>query len=207
MYFMCFFSVCADEIAFLEGMTVVYKSSIDLFFYVVGSAQENEVRPVCRWAGLWLAEVLSILQSCHLICMWRQFILTIMESWSVLDTIWYLCHFVCQRGWTYNKKSAVSPRFLFYLSLSFPVFVWSQLMLMAVLNCLFESLSQMLRWVHALYSYRSKVWVQWDFFLKKWIHLFCKDALNWSRVEVKTITDFCSFQFLCKCSLSSSNNS
>lgn len=33
----------ADEIAFLEGMTIVYKSSIDLFFYVAGSAQENEV--------------------------------------------------------------------------------------------------------------------------------------------------------------------
>lgn len=33
----------ADEIAFLEGMTIVYKGSIDLFFYVVGSAQENEV--------------------------------------------------------------------------------------------------------------------------------------------------------------------
>lgn len=32
-----------DEIAFLEGMTIVYKSSIDLFFYVVGSSQENEV--------------------------------------------------------------------------------------------------------------------------------------------------------------------
>lgn len=33
----------ADEIAFLEGMTIVYKNSIDLSFYVVGSAQENEV--------------------------------------------------------------------------------------------------------------------------------------------------------------------
>ncbi|KAK0135783.1 Coatomer subunit zeta-1 [Merluccius polli] len=32
-----------NEIAFLEGMTVVYKSSIDLFFYVVGSSQENEL--------------------------------------------------------------------------------------------------------------------------------------------------------------------
>ncbi|XP_031733454.1 coatomer subunit zeta-1-like [Anarrhichthys ocellatus] len=32
-----------NEIAFVEGMTVVYKSSIDLFFYVVGSAEENEV--------------------------------------------------------------------------------------------------------------------------------------------------------------------
>ncbi|KAG1967333.1 SNARE-like superfamily protein [Pimephales promelas] len=32
-----------NEIAFLEGMTIVYKSSIDLFFYVVASAQENEL--------------------------------------------------------------------------------------------------------------------------------------------------------------------
>ncbi|KAA0705969.1 Coatomer subunit zeta-1 [Triplophysa tibetana] len=32
-----------NEIAFVEGMTVVYKSSIDLFFYVVGSPQENEL--------------------------------------------------------------------------------------------------------------------------------------------------------------------
>ncbi|KAG5279296.1 hypothetical protein AALO_G00076220 [Alosa alosa] len=32
-----------NEIAFLEGMTIVYKGSIDLFFYVVGSAQENEL--------------------------------------------------------------------------------------------------------------------------------------------------------------------
>ncbi|XP_029428409.1 coatomer subunit zeta-2 isoform X2 [Rhinatrema bivittatum] len=31
------------EITFLEGMTIVYKSSIDLFFYVVGSSQENEL--------------------------------------------------------------------------------------------------------------------------------------------------------------------
>ncbi|KAI1887143.1 hypothetical protein AGOR_G00203100 [Albula goreensis] len=32
-----------NEIAFLEGMTIVYKSSIDLFFYVVASAHENEL--------------------------------------------------------------------------------------------------------------------------------------------------------------------
>uniref|UniRef100_A0A5F9DIR1 Coatomer subunit zeta n=1 Tax=Oryctolagus cuniculus TaxID=9986 RepID=A0A5F9DIR1_RABIT len=30
------------EIAFLGGMTIVYKSSVDLFLYVVGSSQENE---------------------------------------------------------------------------------------------------------------------------------------------------------------------
>ncbi|MEQ2253919.1 hypothetical protein ILYODFUR_037488 [Ilyodon furcidens] len=39
-----FFYISVDEIAFLEGMTIVYKNSIDLFFYVVGSAQENEVQ-------------------------------------------------------------------------------------------------------------------------------------------------------------------
>uniref|UniRef100_H3AM19 Coatomer subunit zeta n=1 Tax=Latimeria chalumnae TaxID=7897 RepID=H3AM19_LATCH len=32
-----------SEIAFLEGMTIIYKSSIDLYFYVVGSSQENEL--------------------------------------------------------------------------------------------------------------------------------------------------------------------
>ncbi|XP_054987935.1 coatomer subunit zeta-2 isoform X2 [Sorex araneus] len=31
------------EIAFLGGMTIVYKSSIDLFLYVVGSSHENEL--------------------------------------------------------------------------------------------------------------------------------------------------------------------
>ncbi|KAF1552065.1 Coatomer subunit zeta-1, partial [Eudyptes schlegeli] len=32
-----------SEIALLEGLTVVYKSSIDLYFYVIGSSHENEV--------------------------------------------------------------------------------------------------------------------------------------------------------------------
>ncbi|XP_074018743.1 coatomer subunit zeta-2 isoform X2 [Numenius arquata] len=31
------------EIACLEGLTIVYRSSIDLFFYVVGGCQENEL--------------------------------------------------------------------------------------------------------------------------------------------------------------------
>lgn len=31
------------EIACLEGLTVVYRSSVDLFFYVVGGCQENVV--------------------------------------------------------------------------------------------------------------------------------------------------------------------
>lgn len=33
----------SGEIALLEGLTVVYKSNIDLFFYVIGSSHENEV--------------------------------------------------------------------------------------------------------------------------------------------------------------------
>lgn len=36
-------AVPAGEIALLEGLTVVYKSSIDLYFYVIGSSHENEV--------------------------------------------------------------------------------------------------------------------------------------------------------------------
>lgn len=51
------------EIAFFGGMTIVYKSSIDLFLYVVGSSYENEVnsgvgvtKRVCSWVeclGVW----------------------------------------------------------------------------------------------------------------------------------------------------------
>ncbi|CAK8696918.1 coatomer subunit zeta-1-like [Clavelina lepadiformis] len=32
-----------SEIALLEGLTVVYKGNVDLFFYVIGSAHENEL--------------------------------------------------------------------------------------------------------------------------------------------------------------------
>uniref|UniRef100_A0A7N4PS16 Coatomer subunit zeta n=1 Tax=Sarcophilus harrisii TaxID=9305 RepID=A0A7N4PS16_SARHA len=32
-----------SEIALLEGLTVVYKGSIDLYFYVIGSSYENEL--------------------------------------------------------------------------------------------------------------------------------------------------------------------
>lgn len=39
------------EIAFLGGMTIVYKSSIDLLLYVVGSSSENEVRSESRRPG------------------------------------------------------------------------------------------------------------------------------------------------------------
>lgn len=38
----CMMPVSA-EIVMFEGMTCVYRSNVDLFFYVVGSSQENEV--------------------------------------------------------------------------------------------------------------------------------------------------------------------
>lgn len=40
---MVVFYASLGEIALLEGLTVVYKSNIDLFFYVIGSSHENEV--------------------------------------------------------------------------------------------------------------------------------------------------------------------
>lgn len=58
------------EIAFLGGMTIVYKSSIDLLLYVVGSSSENEVNLEGRvtkeglsWGGggLWMLPLLSFL--------------------------------------------------------------------------------------------------------------------------------------------------
>uniref|UniRef100_A0A8C8YZB2 Coatomer subunit zeta n=1 Tax=Prolemur simus TaxID=1328070 RepID=A0A8C8YZB2_PROSS len=52
-----------SEIAFFGGMTIVYKSSIDLFLYVVGSSHENEVNSggwgdkeglsMGEWLGVW----------------------------------------------------------------------------------------------------------------------------------------------------------
>ena len=38
----CFFFVSA-EIIMLDGLTCVYRSNVDLFFYVMGSFNENEV--------------------------------------------------------------------------------------------------------------------------------------------------------------------
>jgi hypothetical protein len=32
-----------SEIVMLDGMTIVYRSSVDLFFYVIGSTSENEI--------------------------------------------------------------------------------------------------------------------------------------------------------------------
>ena len=31
------------EIILLEGLTIVYKSNVDLLFYIVGSSNENEI--------------------------------------------------------------------------------------------------------------------------------------------------------------------
>ena len=40
LYIYFFFSA---EIIMLDGLTVVYRSSVDLYFYVMGSQYENEV--------------------------------------------------------------------------------------------------------------------------------------------------------------------
>lgn len=34
------------EIIMLDGLTIVYRSSVDLYFYVIGSTSQNEVRKI-----------------------------------------------------------------------------------------------------------------------------------------------------------------
>ncbi|KAF6298317.1 COPI coat complex subunit zeta 2 [Rhinolophus ferrumequinum] len=52
-----------SEIAFFGGMTIVYKSSIDLFLYVVGSSHENELMLMSVLTCLFesLVHVLSVI--------------------------------------------------------------------------------------------------------------------------------------------------
>uniref|UniRef100_A0A8C5JZ63 Coatomer subunit zeta n=1 Tax=Jaculus jaculus TaxID=51337 RepID=A0A8C5JZ63_JACJA len=52
-----------SEIAFLGGMTIVYKSSIDLFLYVVGSSHENELMLMSVLTCLFdsLSHILSVI--------------------------------------------------------------------------------------------------------------------------------------------------
>lgn len=55
----CIVAICVSsgEIALLEGLTVVYKSNIDLFFYVIGSSHENEVSLILRFCNrAWITE-------------------------------------------------------------------------------------------------------------------------------------------------------
>lgn len=42
------------EIVMFEGLTCVYRSSVDLFFYVVGSSNENEVMECTRKYLIWI---------------------------------------------------------------------------------------------------------------------------------------------------------
>lgn len=41
-----FFFFHSAEIIMLDGLTCVYRSNVDLFFYVMGSSNENEVRVI-----------------------------------------------------------------------------------------------------------------------------------------------------------------
>lgn len=63
----CFHLSPPGEIALLEGLTVVYKSSIDLYFYVIGSSYENEVRIPTPLLSLIL---LPKPQAGHSYCFW-----------------------------------------------------------------------------------------------------------------------------------------
>ena len=42
----CFLTLA--EIIMLDGLTVVYRSNVDLYFYVMGSQYENEVKIISR---------------------------------------------------------------------------------------------------------------------------------------------------------------
>lgn len=77
------------EIIMLDGLTCVYKSNVDLFFYVMGSSRENEV----------LVRLINIQKQIH------------------------------------NLKQLKRKR----------IFFTFQLILMSVLNCLYDSISQILR--------------------------------------------------------------
>uniref|UniRef100_A0A8C9T517 Coatomer subunit zeta n=1 Tax=Scleropages formosus TaxID=113540 RepID=A0A8C9T517_SCLFO len=58
-----------SEIALLEGLTVVYKSNIDLYFYVIGSSHENEVILIMvTGVSNWLCSFISLLMH---ICMYN----------------------------------------------------------------------------------------------------------------------------------------
>ena len=42
-------AVAADEVIMHEGFIAVYKSNVDLYFYVLGAPTENEVSCWCCW--------------------------------------------------------------------------------------------------------------------------------------------------------------
>lgn len=52
-YYVGYCDVCIiAEIVMLEGTTCVYRSNVDLYFYVVGSQIENEVCAIYSWTCL-----------------------------------------------------------------------------------------------------------------------------------------------------------
>lgn len=59
------------EIIMLDGLTCVYKSNVDLFFYVMGSSRENEVSEQClgrcmRLCNFLMHEMFPPVQNCRL---------------------------------------------------------------------------------------------------------------------------------------------
>jgi len=62
----------------LEGLTCVYRSNVDLFFYVVGSAQENEVG-----SGWFLNELMNY----YLFCNWFHIACDSLSKWYVFFVV------------------------------------------------------------------------------------------------------------------------
>ena len=48
-----FFFLTLAEVIMLDGLTVVYRSNVDLYFYVMGSQYENEVKIINRLLFSW----------------------------------------------------------------------------------------------------------------------------------------------------------
>ena len=58
-----------------EGVTAVYRSNVDLFFYVLGAQNENEVRVcvcVCVWEGRGCVGVCVGGEGCVGVCVWEE---------------------------------------------------------------------------------------------------------------------------------------
>lgn len=95
-----FFFSFAGEIALLEGLTVVYKSNIDLFFYVIGSSHENEVslikknKPSTIVDLLWCVEYLFSFYCFVKICMTFMYFIHLLQWVFILHCFISSLHFV-----------------------------------------------------------------------------------------------------------------
>jgi len=113
----------------LEGLTCVYRSNVDLFFYVVGSAQENEVgSDLFKSVVFWKVE-------CTLKLIDKLDANAALESKLLFGL--FTESLQCDLLYTECVSLKCTGRFMLVLFL--------QLILVSVLNCLYDSVSHMLR--------------------------------------------------------------